>query len=526
MDLSNTTLGIELGSTRIKAVLTDHRHRPLASGAYSWESVCEQGIWTYSWEAIHTGVRACFQALKEDFFRRYHEPLRTAGAMGVSAMMHGYLAFDKSWQPLAPFRTWRNTCTGPAAEALSALLGCNIPQRWSIAHLYQAMLNGEAHVERIAHLTTLAGYVHHLLTGENVLGVGDASGMFPISDNTLCYDAQKLKLFEQRRQQMGYDWQLAALLPAVLPAGEQAGTLCARGAAFLDPSGEFQPGIPLCPPEGDAGTGMTATNSVRVHTGNVSAGTSAFAMLVTDHPLAPHREIDMVTTPDGKPVAMVHCNTCTADINAWVRLFCEFSALMGTKVSPEDAFDRLFRLALEGQPDGGGLLSFNCLAGEGITGLDAGRPLFVRTPDAAFSLADFMRAHMMSALATLKLGLDLLIRQEGLRIDRLTAHGGFFKTPAAGQRLLAAAVNAPVSVLETAGEGGPYGMALLSAYMLRRQQGETLPDYLEKRVFSDAQVVTIQPDSADVTGFLEYLARYTAMLPVQAQCVQSFPAQR
>ena len=510
MDLTKTALGIELGSTRIKAVLIDERHLPIASGDFEWENQLVNGVWTYPMEAVHSGVQTCFARLKEDVKARFGVELTTVGGIGVSAMMHGYLPFDVDGKQLAEFRTWRNTITGEAAEKLTALFGFNVPQRWSIAHLYQAMLNGEEHVGNIAFLTTLAGYIHWKLTGEKLLSVGEASGMFPIDSATLDYDEGMLRKF---RDLTGLD--LRTILPKSVPAGASGGRLTAEGAAFLDPTSTLLPGIPVAPCEGDAGTGMAATNSVRVRTGNVSAGTSDFAMIVTDKPLGVHREIDMVTTPAGLPVAMVHCNNCTSDINAWVNLFSEFADAIGAPQDRGDLFTLLFKKALEGEADCGGLLSFNYFSGEGVTDLDEGRPLFVRTPDARFTLANFMRTHLLSALATLKIGLDILTETENVRIDKLYGHGGFFKTPGVGQRMLSAAVGAPVSVMETAGEGGPYGMALLTAYMLWRAEGETLEDYLDNKVFADAKSSTLMAEEADIAGFTAFLDRYRAALPVE-----------
>ena len=515
MDLKKCALGIELGSTRIKAVLIDEQHVPVASGSHEWENRLVNGIWTYSMEDIHGGIRACYADLKRDVREKFGAELTAVGAMGVSAMMHGYLPFDRDGALLTEFRTWRNTITGKAAEELTERFGFNIPQRWSIAHLYQAMLNGETHVKDIAYLTTLAGYIHWRLTGEKVMGVGEASGMFPIDSAALDYDAAMLRTFDTLASEMGCPWKLRDILPKVLPAGADAGVLTAEGAAFLDPEGTLQPGIPVAPCEGDAGTGMAATNSVRARTGNVSAGTSDFAMVVTEHPLGVHREIDMVTTPDGAPVAMVHCNNCTSDINAWVELFSEFAELIGAKAEKGELFTKLFQIALQGEPDCGGLLSYNYFSGEGVTALDEGRPLFARLPDARFTLANFMRTHLLSALATLKIGLDLLTGEEQVAIDKLYGHGGFFKTPGVGQRMLSAAVSAPVSVMETAGEGGPYGMALLAAYMLWKQPEETLADYLDGRVFRDAKVSTLAAEAADIAGFAAFLDRYRKALPVE-----------
>ena len=510
MDLKNTVLGIELGSTRIKAVLIGRDHVPLASGSFEWENRLVNGIWTYPMEEVHHGLRACFAGLREDVRRRYGAELTTTGAIGISGMMHGYLPFDREGRQLAEFRTWRNTVTGPAAEELTEIFGFNVPQRWSVAHLYQAMRNGEAHVKDVAFLTTLAGYVHWKLTGRKVTGVGEASGMFPIDSGRLDYDEGMIRKF---RDLTGTD--LRSLLPQVLTAGDDAGTLTEEGARFLDPSGTLRPGIPLCPCEGDAGTGMVATDSVRERTGNVSAGTSVFAMIVTEGLMGVHREVDMVTTPDGKPVAMVHCNNCTSDINAWVNLFSEFCSLMGIRADRGELFSRLFRAAMEGDPDCGGLLSYNYLSGEGITDMDGGCPVFLRTPDAGFTLANFMRTHLLSALATLRMGLDILTRTEKVRIDRLCGHGGYFKTPEAGQRMLSAAVKAPVTVMETAGEGGPYGMALLAAYRLWREKGETLPDYLDGKAFAGAKTVTLTAPEEEMRGFDAFLERYERALPVE-----------
>ena len=510
MDLKKTVLGIELGSTRIKAVLIDEKHVPIAQGDFEWENQLVDGIWTYSMDAVHSGLRACFASLKADVEQKFGVRLTTVGAIGVSAMMHGYLPFDKDGKQLAEFRTWRNTITGEAARQLTELFGFNIPQRWSIAHLYQAILNGEEHVKDIAFLTTLAGYIHWQLTGEKVMGIGEASGMFPIDSDKLDYDEGMVGKFKTLT-----GIELRKILPRVLVAGESGGALTADGARFLDLSGELQPGIPVAPCEGDAGTGMAATNSVRARTGNVSAGTSDFAMIVTEHPLGVHREIDMVTTPAGLPVAMVHCNNCTSDINAWVGLFADFAAAIDAPRDRGELFTLLFRKALEGDPDCGGLLSFNYFSGEGVTDLDEGRPIFARTPNAKFTLANFMRTHLLSALATLKIGLDILTKTEQVPIDKLYGHGGFFKTPGVGQRMLSAAVGAPVSVMETAGEGGPYGMALLGAYMLRKDEGESLEDYLDNKVFADAKAVSLMAEPSDIAGFAKFLERYERALPME-----------
>ena len=517
MDLKNTALGIELGSTRIKAVLIDENHIPVASGSHEWENQLVNGIWTYSMEAVRTGIQDCYAQLKKDVMAKFGVELIEVGAIGVSAMMHGYLPFDKDGNQLASFRTWRNTITGEAAEKLSAELNFNIPQRWSIAHLYQAILNKEPHVGSIAFLTTLAGYIHYTLTGEKVMGIGEASGMFPIDSEKLDYDEAMVQKFDAIS---GQSWKLRDILPKVLCAGENGGTLTESGARFLDPAGTLKAGIPVAPCEGDAGTGMAATNSVRVRTGNVSAGTSDFAMLVTDHALGVHREIDMVTTPAGAPVAMVHCNNCTSDINAWVGLLSEFAAFIGAPQDKGKLFTMLFKKALEGDADCGGLLSYNYFSGEGVTDLDEGRPVFARTPNASFTLANFMRTHILSALATLKIGLDILTQEENVQVDKLYGHGGFFKTPEVGQRMLSAAIGAPVSCMETAGEGGPYGMALLAAYMVRKADGETLADYLDNRVFAGAAATTLMADQSDIDGFNAFLDRYKSAFIMEKAAVE------
>ena len=515
MDLKTTALGIELGSTRIKAVLIDKNHLPIAQGDFEWENQFENGIWTYSSDMIHNGIQACYKALKADVQAKFGVTLTEVGGIGISAMMHGYLPFDKDGKQLAEFRTWRNTITGEAAEKLTEVLGFNIPQRWSIAHYYQAILNNESHVGDIDYLTTLAGYIHWRLTGLKVMGVGEASGMFPIDSSTNDYDQKMVAKFNELT---GKD--LLSILPKVLVAGENAGTLTEEGAKFLDPDGDLKAGIPIAPCEGDAGTGMVATNSVRVYTGNVSAGTSDFAMVVVDHDLGVHREIDMVTTPAGAPVAMVHCNNCTSDINAWVNLFDEFAKLFGVDISKNDLYTKLFQVALKGDPDCGGLLSYNYFSGEGVTDLDEGRPLFARTPDCSFTLANFMRTHLLSALATLKIGMDILQDTENVRIDKLYGHGGFFKTPEVGQKMLSAAVAAPVSVMETAGEGGPYGMALLVSYMIQKEDGESLPDFLDNKVFAGAKSVSVMADDSDVKGFADFLAKYKAALPMERKATE------
>ncbi|MBQ6508686.1 MAG: hypothetical protein IJI07_04360 [Flexilinea sp.] len=516
MDLKETVIGIELGSTRIKSVLLGRDHTVLASGSFTWENSLVNGIWTYSLEEVEKGLQACFADLKKDVQEKYGIVLTTTGAMGISAMMHGYLPFDKNDRQLCEFRTWRNTITAEAAEKLTALFGFNIPQRWSIAHLCQAMLNKEEHVKDIAYITTLAGYVHFVLTGKHVMGVGEASGMFPIDSSTNTYDAEMVKKFNKFA-----NVDLLSMLPEVLSAGDDAGRLTKEGALFLDPTGELEAGIPMAPCEGDAGTGMAATNSVRVRTGNVSAGTSDFAMVVVDKKLNVHREIDMVTTPAGKPVAMVHCNNCTSDINAWVNLIRESLEAFGFEADTNTLFTKLYSVALEGDRDCGDMLSFNYYSGEGVTDLDEGRLLFLRKADSRFTLANFMRTHMYSALATLKIGMDIL-NAENVAIDKIYGHGGFFKTKEVGQRMLSAAINAPVSVMQTAGEGGPYGMALLCAYALWRDENESLEDYLDNKVFGSCVSETVMADADEVDGFNKFIENYKSCLEVEKAAIQRF----
>ncbi len=518
-----TFLGIELGSTRIKAVLIDNKHNQIASGSHTWENRLENGIWTYALEDVWKGIRDCYAALKEDVREKYDTKLETVGVIGVSAMMHGYMAFDGQGRLLVPFRTWRNTITGEAAKRLTELFGFNIPQRWSIAHLYQAILNGEKHVGEIRFLTTLAGYIHWQLTGERVLGAGDASGMFPIDDDTRQYDSRMLAAFDGLVADKGFDWKLADIMPKGIPAGSAAGTLTEEGAELLDPSGELQAGIPMCPPEGDAGTGMVATNSVRKRTGNVSAGTSVFAMAVLERPLSKvYEEIDMVTTPSGDPVAMAHCNNFLSDIDAWVRLLGDAAKALGAEFDTDRLYGTLFNIALKGDPDCAGLLSYNYVSGEHVTGFEEGRPLFMRIPDAKFDLPNFMRAHLYSACASLKIGMDILFA-ENVKLDSITGHGGFFKVPGVGQRIMAAALGAPVNVMASAGEGGPWGMAILAAYM-KNNQGEALADYLSANVFADAQCSVAEPDAADEAGFNAFIERYKASFAVERAAVEAFRA--
>jgi sugar (pentulose or hexulose) kinase len=522
IESGKTVLGVEFGSTRIKAVLIGEDHMPIASGSYEWENRYENGIWTYSLEDVWTGLQESYRNLSNEVVEKYNIPLGTLGAIGFSGMMHGYLAFAKDGNLLVPFRTWRNTITGPAAEKLTELFQFNIPQRWSIAHLYQAILNNEPHVAEISHLTTLAGYVHWRLTGQQVLGIGEASGVFPIDSRTNDYDTRKIEQFNKLLKAEGSSWTLEDILPKVLVAGEAAGILTEGGARLLAPTGGLQAGIPLCPPEGDAGTGMVATNSVAERTGNVSAGTSVFAMIVLEKDLSKvYPEIDMVTTPTGKPVAMVHSNNCTSDLNAWIDLFQEFTRALGVEIRESQLFEMLYQKALSGDADGGGLLAYNYLSGEHITHLEEGRPLFVRTPESRFTLSNFMRVHLFSALGALRIGLDILFDQEQVKINQILGHGGFFKTKEVGQRMMAAAMNVPVSVMETAGEGGAWGMALLASYMLRKAPNEPLEAYLLNQVFAGQKGTTIAPDPRDVEGFTTFMERYKKGLLIERSAVDA-----
>lgn len=510
-------LGIEFGSTRIKAVLVDVSHTPIAMGTYDWENRLENNIWTYSLEDIWKGLQGCYKSLADDVEAKYGEKLTTLGALGFSGMMHGYMPFNAEGELLVPFRTWRNTMTEEACKKLIPVFNFNIPQRWSIAHLYQAILSGEEHVKDIAFFTTLAGYIHWKLSGEKVLGIGEAAGMFPIDSTIMDFDQKMLDQFDGLHN---FDWKIRDILPKVLTAGEPAGVLSAEGARLLDPTGTLQPGAPMCPPEGDAGTGMVATNSVAVRTGNVSAGTSIFAMIVLEKAMEKvHEEIDMVTTPDGMPVAMVHCNNCTSDLNAWVNLFGECAESFGVKVDKNELYGVLYRKALEGAVDCGGVTAYNYFSGEPITGLDAGRPMVVRTPDADFSLANFMRSHLYSAVATLKIGMDILLKEEHVAVDSLMGHGGFFKTPVVGQRVMAAGMNAPITVMDTASEGGAWGIAILAAFMKEKKDGETLVSYLNDKIFAGQTGTTLKPEPEDVKGFEAFLEEYKKLLPAEKAAV-------
>lgn len=515
-------LGIELGSTRIKAILVDSDNNPIAQGSHQWENQLVNGIWTYSTEAVWYGLQDAYSNLRKDVLAKYDVEIENLAAIGISAMMHGYMPFDKGGKILVPFRTWRNTNTGQAAAELSDLFMFNIPLRWSISHIYQAILNGEEHVKDITFLTTLAGYVHWRLTGEKVLGVGDASGMIPVDPATKDYNAQMVDIFDAIVARKGYDWKLKDILPKSLDAGTPAGTLTEEGAKLLDVSGHLKPGAVFCPPEGDAGTGMVATNAVSPRTGNVSAGTSSFSMIVLEHDLSkPYEAIDIVTTPDGKPVAMVHCNNCTSDLNAWVGLFKEFLILKGEAVDMDNLYGKLYNHAMTGDTDCGGIMAYNFISGEPVVGLAEGRPLVVRSASDKFNLANLMRAHLYASVAVLKIGNDVLFNEEKVKVDRITGHGGLFKTPGVGQRVLAAAINSPITVMETAGEGGAWGIAILASYTVNNPERLSLPAYLNDKVFSSFVGTTIAPVEEDVEGFNRYAEEYLKCMPTEKAAIES-----
>lgn len=520
IESGRTALGIEFGSTRIKAVLIDENHEVLAIGNYDWENQLVNNIWTYSLDAIWKGLQDCYQDLAKSVQEKYGTQIKTLGSLGFSAMMHGYMAFDKDGELLVPFRTWRNTITQEASEKLTELFQYHIPQRWSIAHLYQAILNGEEHVGSVAFFTTLAGYIHWKLSGEKVLGVGEASGMFPIDIDTKDFNSRMISQFDELVKDKNFSWKLAQIMPKVLVSGDRAGALTEEGAKLLDVTGTLQAGISMCPPEGDAGTGMVATNSVAQRTGNISAGTSVFAMAVLEKDLSKsYDELDLVTTPDGSLVAMVHCNNCTSDLNAWVNLFKEFQETMGQKVDMNELYGTLYRKALEGDADCGGLLAYGYFSGEHVTGFEEGRPLFVRTPDAKFNLANFMRVNLFTALGAIKIGMDILFKQENVTLDELLGHGGLFKTEGVGQKVVAAAVNVPVSVMKTAGEGGAWGIAVLANYMMKKDADESLSAYLTNKVFAGEESVRMAPDAADVAGFETFIERYKNGLAIERAAV-------
>lgn len=522
IESGKTAIGIEFGSTRIKAVMVDEAGKPLAQGGFSWENKYENGVWTYSLDMIWKGLREAYKDLADNVKKDFDTVIKTTGAIGFSAMMHGYMAFNEKDELLVPFRTWRNTITEQAAADLTKEFGFNIPQRWSIAHLHQAILNGEKHVKDIRFFTTLAGYIHWQLSGEKVLGIGDASGMFPIDSTTRDYNESYIEKYDKLSSGLGFGMKLRDILPKVLVAGESAGVLSEEGAAKLDVSGNLSAGIPLCPPEGDAGTGMVATNSVAVRTGNVSAGTSVFAMVVMEKALsAVHEEIDVVTTPVGDDVAMVHCNNCTSDINAWAGLFREFSKAVGNEVDTDTLYTTLFNAALNGAADCGGLMGFNYFSGEPVSGFEEGRPIFLRKPDAEFTLANFMRLNLYSAVSTLKLGLDILLKEENVKVDKLYGHGGFFKTKEVGQRIMSAATGGPISVMETAGEGGAWGMAILALF-LNAAKDSTLSDYLNNKIFAGEEGTTVTASEEEVKGFDEFIKSFKACMAVERAAVDSF----
>ena len=521
IETGKAILGIELGSTRIKAVLIDQENKPIAQGNHTWENQLVDGLWTYSIEAIWSGLQDCYADLRSNVKNLYGIEIENLAAIGVSAMMHGYMPFNAKEEILVPFRTWRNTNTGRAAAALSDLFVYNIPLRWSISHLYQAILDNEAHVKDIDFLTTLAGYVHWQLTGEKVLGIGDASGMLPIDPATHNYSAEMVAKFDKLIAPNQYNWTLQDILPKVLSAGESAGVLTPEGSKKLDASGHLKAGIPVCPPEGDAGTGMVATNAVKQRTGNVSAGTSSFSMIVLEKELSkPYEMIDMVTTPDGSLVAMVHCNNCTSDLNAWVNLFKEYQELLGIPVDMNEIYSKLYNIALTGDADCGGLLSYNYISGEPVTGLAEGRPLFVRSANDKFNLANFMRSHLYASVGVLKIGNDILFNEEKIKVDRITGHGGLFKTKGVGQRILAAAINSPISVMETAGEGGAWGIALLGSYLVNNEKKQSLADFLDEKVFVGDVGIEVSPTAEDVAGFNTYIENYKAGLPIEEAAVK------
>lgn len=521
IEAGKAILGIELGSTRIKAVLIDQENKPIAQGSHTWENQLVDGLWTYNIEAIWSGLQDCYADLRTNVKNLYGIEIETLAAIGVSAMMHGYMPFNKKEEILVPFRTWRNTNTGRAAAALSELFVYNIPLRWSISHLYQAILDNEAHVNDIDFLTTLAGYVHWQITGEKVLGIGDASGMLPIDPTTHNYSAEMVAKFDKLIATKEYSWKLEDILPKVLSAGENAGVLTPEGSKKLDASGHLKAGIPVCPPEGDAGTGMVATNAVKQRTGNVSAGTSSFSMIVLEKDLSkPYEMIDMVTTPDGSLVAMVHCNNCTSDLNAWVNLFKEYQELLGIPVNMDEIYSKLYNIALTGDADCGGLLSYNYISGEPVTGFADGRPLFVRSANDKFNLANFMRTHLYASVGVLKIGNDILFNEEKIKVDRITGHGGLFRTKGVGQRILAAAINSPISVMETAGEGGAWGIALLGSYLVNNEKKQSLADFLDESVFVGDAGIEVSPTPEDVAGFNTYIENYKAGLPIEEAAVK------
>ncbi len=526
IDEGKSYLGIELGSTRIKAVLIDESGEVLASGGHSWENKFENGYWTYALDDVWNGISNCVDKLYKDIENKYQTTLKSVSHLGVSAMMHGYLAFDQNDKLLAPFRTWRNTSTGEASEKLTRLFNYNIPQRWSISHLYQAILNGEQHVGEIKSLMTLAEYVHYNLTGQKVLGVGDASGMFPIDIETKDFNATMVEKFDDILNQKGFSFKLRDILPKVLVAGQNAGTLTEAGAKLLDPKGRLCARVSLCPPEGDAGTGMIATNSITKRTGNVSAGTSAFAMIVLEKELERvYEEIDLVTTPNGNLVAMAHCNNCLGELDAWGGIFSEFADALGVEVNFGALLDILYAKALEGAPDCGGLVGYNYLSGEHITGFTEGRPLIARSAKSEFNLANFMRMQISSTVASMKIGLDILFVNEGVKLDKIYGHGGLFKAKETGQRILANAINTPVAVTETAGEGGPWGMAVLASFAgakaLEQNKQLSLDEYLTNKIFNDSRETVVTPTADEVEGYSKFIENYKKGFVIEKAAIQA-----
>ncbi|WP_434751041.1 xylulokinase [Paenibacillus amylolyticus] len=522
----DTSLGIEFGSTRIKAILINNKFEIIASTSYEWENQWNNQYWTYHPNEMVQGLQDVYAQLKQQVWMNYGITLNRIGCIGLSGMMQGYLVLDRAGELLVPFRTWRNITTTTAAAFLTREFQYKIPERWSIAHLYQAILNHEEHVRKINYMTTLSGYMHFLLTGHKALGVGDASGMFPINRSTRGYNEEMIEQFNELISHRDYPWKLEDLLPTVYSAGDHAGYLHEAGARLIDPEGDLQAGIPFCPPEGDAGTGMVATNSIQPYSGSISAGTSIFAMIVLDKDIGVYPEIDIVTTPDGSPVGMVLANNCTSDINAWVRLFHEFCDAFGYKADASHLFHVLFNKALEADPDGGGLLSYGYYSGEKITGVTQGRPLFVRTPESRFTLANFMRTHLFSAFGALRVGMDILTQRESVKVDHILAHGGLFKTPLVGQKMCAAALNVPVSVMPTAGEGGAWGIAVLASYMIGKENNQSLTDYLNLNVFRDVEAMRIDPDITDVNGFARFMERYTKGITIEQAAADHFTEKR
>ena len=512
-------LGIELGSTRIKAVLTDAQLIPIAQGSFTWSDRLEDGIWTYDLDDAMKGVSAAYMGMKKDLKEKCGEVPKTLAGVGISAMMHGYIARDKAGKLLVPFRTWRNTITAQAAEELTRLFNFNIPQRWTIAHLYQALLNNEPHLDYLDNVTALEGYVHEMLTGERVLGIDEASGLMPLAPNATAenakYDPDMAEKFRKLTAEKGREMDIYKLFPRIVPCGEVAGRLTEKGAAMLDPEGDLKPGVPFCPPEGDAGTGMVATASVRPLTGNISAGTSIFSMIVLDKPLSyPYPEIDVVCTPAGKQVAMAHCNTCTSDLNAWMGMFKQLLKTFGAEPDSNELYTRLFKLAMTGEPDCGGTLSYNFFAGEPVMGLEKGCPMTMRVPGKELTLENFMRSLLISSIAGLRFGSDILDK-ESVKVTKLTAHGGLLTTPGVVQKLLAAALKTKIAVLTTAGEGGPWGMAVLAGYMGRKDRSKSLEDFVDEAVLATGEAIIEEPEEDIARGIDEYMKQYRALLPAQ-----------